>query len=85
MLKPLNDYVVLSFEKEKNTTESGIILSTDNKDDKTFGIVIAVGPKVEGLKADDKVIYKTYSGTKTKVNETEYLIIKQEDILAIYE
>ena len=85
MLKPLNDYVVLSFEKEEEKTKSGIILSTEEKNNQSFGLVVAVGPKVETLKSNDKVIYQTYSGTKTKVDGKEYLLIKQENILAIYE
>ncbi len=85
MLKPLGEYVVLSFEKEEDKTVSGIIISTSEKDKPSMGKVVAVGPKVETLKKDDKVIYESYSGTKTKVEGTEYLIIKQENILAIYE
>ncbi|MBN3489934.1 co-chaperone GroES [Acholeplasma equirhinis] len=85
MLKPLNDYVVLSFEKEEEKTKSGIILSTEEKNNQSFGVVVAVGPKVDNLKTNDKVIYQTYSGTKTKVDGKEYLLIKQEHILAIYE
>jgi chaperonin GroES len=85
MLKPLNEYVVLSFEKEETKTESGIILTTESKDKQAIGRVIAVGPKVHELKPNDKVIYQTYSGTKTKIDNEEYLIIKQENILAIYE
>lgn len=84
MLKPLNDYVVLSFEKEVNETKSGILLSTETKDDQSFGVVEAVGPKVNDLKKGDKVIYKSYSGTKTTLNDVEYLIIKEENILAIF-
>lgn len=85
MLKPLNEYVILTFEKEEETTKSGIILSTKEKDKQSIGIVVAVGPKVETLKPNDKVIYQTYSGTKTTIDDKEYLIIKQEHILAIYE
>ena len=85
MLKPLNEYVVLSFEKEETKTESGIIISTLDKDKPSIGKVVAVGPKVETIKPNDKVIYQTYSGTKTKYDGNDYLIIKQENILAICE
>jgi len=85
MLKPLGEYVVLAFEKEETKTESGIILSTNDKDKPSVGKVIAVGPKVETIKVNDRVVYQTYSGSKVKFDGVEYLIIKQEHILAIYE
>ncbi len=85
MLKPLGEYVVLAFEKEETKTESGIILSTNDKDKPSVGKVIAVGPKVETIKVNDRVVYQTYSGSKFKFDGVEYLIIKQEHILAIYE
>lgn len=84
MLKPLGEYVVLAFEKEETKTESGIILSTNDKDKPSVGKVIAVGPKVETIKVNDRVVYQTYSGSKVKFDGVEYLIIKQEHILAIY-
>lgn len=83
MLKPLEDYVVLSFEKEEKTTKSGIILTTEEKDKPAMGKVLAVGPKVENLKENDQVIYQSYSGTKVKLDGREYLIIQAKNILAI--
>ena len=85
MLKPLSDHVILSYIKEEEKTASGIILTTEVKDKQSMGKVVAIGPKVEDIKVDDKVVYQSYSGTKTKFNDEEYLIIKAEDILAIYE
>lgn len=82
MIKPLADFVVLSFQKEETKTESGIILSTQENDKPAIGIVIAKGPQVETLQENDKVIYQSYSGTKIKLEGTEYLIIKSENILA---
>ncbi|PKK93106.1 MAG: molecular chaperone GroES [Tenericutes bacterium HGW-Tenericutes-6] len=83
MLKPLEDYVVLTMKKEERTTSSGIILTTEEKDKPAIGKVIAIGPKVENLKVDDEVIYQTYSGTKVKLDGQEYLIIQAKNILAI--
>ncbi|HHX76022.1 MAG TPA: co-chaperone GroES [Acholeplasmataceae bacterium] len=85
MLKPLSDHVILSYIKEEEKTASGIILTTEAKEKQSMGKVVAIGPKVEDIKVDDKVVYQSYSGTKTKFNDEEYLIIKAEDILAIYE
>ncbi|MCD8562050.1 MAG: co-chaperone GroES [Acholeplasmataceae bacterium] len=85
MLKPLEDYVVLSLEKEEKTTKSGIILTTEDKDKPAMGKVLALGPKVEQLKQGDHVIYQSYSGTKMKLEGQEYLIIQAKHILAIVE
>ena len=92
MLKPLHDYVVLEKCKEEVKTKSGIILTTgEAKDAPSMGVVVAVGPgKMEdgklvpiGLEKDEKVIYKKYSGTEVKVDDEEYTIVKNGDILAV--
>jgi len=82
MLKPLEDFVALTLEKEENTTASGIILTSEAKDKQAVGKVVAVGPKVEDLKEGDKVIYQTYSGTKVELEQQEYLLIQVKNILA---
>ena len=82
MLTPLENYVVLTVEKEESKTASGIILTTENKDKPAFGKIIAVGPKVEGLKVGDVVVYQTYSGTTVKLEDQDFLVIKAENILA---
>jgi chaperonin GroES len=82
MLKPLEDYVVLSLEKEEKTTQSGIILTTEEKDKPAIGVVESIGPKVDSLEVKDRVIYQTYSGTKVKLEGTEYLVIQVKNILA---
>jgi chaperonin GroES len=82
MLKPFEQYVVLALEKEEKKTASGIILSTDEKDKPAFGKVLATGPKVEGIKVGDQVVYQTYSGTTVKLDGKDYLLIKAENILA---
>ncbi|WP_153369275.1 co-chaperone GroES [Candidatus Phytoplasma sacchari] len=86
-IKPLNDYVVLKCKKIQNKTSEGIILSVEEKKEESVGIVNNLGPKVKEIQINDEVIYKNYSGTKFKdeYENEEYLIIKQEDILAIIE
>jgi chaperonin GroES len=83
MLKPLEDFVVLSLEKEEKTTKSGIILTAEDKDKPAMGKVLAIGPKVEGLSVNDVVIYQSYAGTKVKLENQEYLIIQAKNILAV--
>ncbi len=85
MLKPLFKNVILKKEKvEKETkTASGIILTENNKKP-SYAIVVAIGPDVETeFKINDKVIYKEYSGSNVVVDDEEYVIVEDKDILAI--
>ena len=90
-LVPLGDRVVLKQVEAEETTKSGIVLPGQNKEKPQQAEVIAVGPggMVDGkeikmeVKAGDKVIYSKYSGTEVKMDGTEYIIVKQNDILAI--
>ena len=90
-LKPLGDRVVIKHLEAEEKTQSGIILTGTAKEKPQEAEVIAVGPggvidgkevKME-VAVGDKVIYSKYSGTEVKMDGTEYLIVKQNDILAI--
>lgn len=92
-LKPLGDRVVIKQLEAEETTKSGIILPSQAKEKPQQAEVVAVGPggvidgkeiKME-VKAGDKVIYSKYAGTEVKIDEDEYIIVKQSDILAIVE
>ncbi|MBR6238521.1 MAG: co-chaperone GroES [Lachnospiraceae bacterium] len=90
-LVPLGDRVVLKQLEAEETTKSGIVLPGQNKEKPQQAEVIAVGPggMVDGkevamqVKVGDNVIYSKYSGTDVKLDEEEYIIVKQSDILAI--
>ena len=90
-LVPLGDRVVLKQLIAEETTKSGIVLPGQNKEKPQQAEVLAVGPggMVDGkeskmeVKVGDKVIYSKYSGTEVKIDEEEYIIVKQADILAI--
>ncbi len=90
-LVPLGDRVVLKQLIAEETTKSGIVLPGQNKEKPQQAEVIAVGPGgvVDGkeikmeVKAGDNVIYSKYSGTEVKIDDEEYIICKQSDILAI--
>jgi chaperonin GroES len=90
-LKPLSDRVVLRQLEAEETTKSGIVLPGGAKEKPQQAEVVAVGPGgiVDGkevkmqVKKGDKVIYSKYSGTEVKLDEVEYIIVKQNDILAI--
>ena len=92
-LKPLSDRVVLKMTEVEETTKSGIILSGTSKEKPQVAVVVAVGPgeMVEGtlvpmtVKVGDKVITALYAGSTVKLDGEEYLIVKQDEILAIVE
>jgi chaperonin GroES len=86
-LVPLGDRVVLEQLVAEETTKSGIVLPGQNKEKPQQAKVIAVGPGTEDVKMEvkkgDEVIYSKYSGTEVKIDDKEYIIVKQNDILAV--
>lgn len=92
-LVPLGDKVVLKQLEAEETTKSGIVLPGQAKEKPQQAEVIAVGPGgvIDGkevtmqVKVGDKVIYSKYAGTDVKVAGEEYIILRQDDILAIVE
>lgn len=90
-LVPLGDRVVLKQLEAEETTKSGIVLPGQSKEKPQQAEVIAVGPggMVDGkeikmeVKVGDNVIYSKYSGTEVKLDDVEYIIVRQSDILAI--
>ena len=92
-LVPFGDRVVLKAIMAEETTKSGIVLPGQAKEKPQQAEVVAVGPGglVDGkevtmqVKVGDKVIYAKYSGTEVKLDDEEYTIVKQSDILAVIE
>jgi len=80
-LKPLKDRIVAVVEKPLEKTKSGILLG-DAKEKPAYAVVESVGPEVKDVKKGDKIVYKEYSTTEIKVDDKEYIILKEEDILA---
>lgn len=94
MIKPLNDRVLIKMIEAEETTKSGIILTAASQEKPQIAEVVEIGPggtdedgkKVEmQVKKGDKVITSKYSGTEVKYEGTEYIIVRQSDILAIVE
>ena len=94
MLKPLGDRIIITPTAAEEVTKGGIVLPDTAKEKPREGEVIAVGPgKVQDngikvpmdIKVGDKVIYSRYGGTEVKVGANEYVILRQEDVLAISE
>ena len=88
-LVPLSDRVVLKQLKAEEKTKSGIILASAAQEKPQEAEVVAVGPGTDDVKMEvtvgQKVIYSKYAGTNVKMEEEEYIIVKQSDILAIVE
>ena len=92
-LVPLGDRVVLKQIAAEETTKSGIILPDQAQETPQQAEVVAVGPGgvIDGkevsmqVKKGQKVIYSKYAGTNVKLENEEYIIVKQSDILAVVE
>lgn len=90
-LVPLGDKVVLKQLVAEETTKSGIVIPGQAKEKPQQAEVIAVGPGgiVDGkevtmqVKVGDKVIYSKYAGTEVKLEDEEYIVVKQNDIVAV--
>jgi chaperonin GroES len=94
-LKPLGSRVVIKALEREEMTKSGIVLPDTVKDKPQEGKVLAVGPgdrhpdtgeriKVE-LKEGDRVLFQKYSGTEFKLDDEEYIVLSEKDILALIE
>ena len=93
MIKPLGNRVLIKMKEGEETTKSGIILASSAQEKPQIAEVIEVGPgeKIDGKQQEmhvqkgDNVIVSEYAGTKVKYEGVEYIIVKQDDILAIVE
>ncbi len=92
-IKPLGDRVVVKMQPAEETTKGGIILTNSAKEKPQIAEILAVGPGgvVDGCEVDmfvevgDKVLLNKYAGNEVKIDDEEYIIVRQSDILAIVE
>ncbi len=92
-IKPLADRIVIKMTEADETTKGGLILAAASKEKPQIAEVVAVGPggMVDGEKVDmylkvgDKVLLSKYAGTEVKVDDVEYTILRQSEVLAIVE
>jgi chaperonin GroES len=93
-VKPLHDRILIKRVEEKETVKGGIIIPDTAKEKPQEGEVIAVGggKKTEegkviplDVKAGDRILFGKYSGTEIKIDEQEYLIIREDEVLGIIE
>jgi chaperonin GroES len=81
--KPLKDRVFASYTEELSKTAGGLYIPDSAKEKPQSGKVEAVGDDVKSLKVGDKILFDRYSGSKINIDNIEYLIIKEEDVLGI--
>ena len=81
-LQPLGDYIVATAEEAQTKTASGIYLPETAAEKPKTAKVVAIGPDAKQVKVGDRIIYKTYSTTEIKVEGTEYILVKEEDVIA---
>ena len=92
-IKPLTDRIVVKMEEAEETTKAGIILTNSAKEKPQIAQVVAVGPGgiVDGcdvemlVEVGDRVLLNKYAGTEVKVDDEEFIIVRQSDILAVVE
>ena len=91
-VKPLNDRVLVKRMEEAQVTKGGIVIPETAKEKPIEGVIVAVGPgkmSEQGqrmtlqVKEGDKVLFSKYTGQEIKVDGEEYLMMREEDILAI--
>ena len=83
--KPLKDRVFVSYSEELDKTTGGIYVPDVAKEKPQKGKVQAIGSEVKSVKTGDTILFDKYSGTKISFENTEYLILKEEDILGVFE
>jgi chaperonin GroES len=81
--KPLKDRVFVSYTEEMEKTAGGLYIPDSAKEKPQSGKVEAVGDDVKSLKISDKILFDRYSGSKISIDNVDYLIIKEEDVLGI--
>lgn len=81
-INPLADYVVATAEEAETKTASGLYLPDKTAEKPKIAKVVAVGKEVKHVKVGDRIVYKSYSTTDIKVGNDEYILVKEEDVLA---
>ncbi|OGW27027.1 MAG: co-chaperone GroES [Nitrospirae bacterium GWC2_42_7] len=83
--KPLKDRVFVKYTEEADKTAGGLYIPDSAKEKPQKGVVASVGSEVKEIKVGNTILFDKYSGSKVNLDNNEYLIIKEEDILGIVE
>ncbi len=81
-INPLADWIVAEGLKAEAKTASGLYLPDNVKEKSKIATVLAIGKDVKTLKKGEKIVYKEFTDTKLKIDSTEYILVKEEDVLA---
>lgn len=81
-ISPLADYIVAQSEEAQTKTASGLYLPDSAQEKPKTAKVVAVGPNAKQVKNGDRILYKSYSTTDVKVGSDEFILVKEEDVLA---
>lgn len=85
-IRPLKDRVVIKYSSESmEKTAGGLFVPDVAKEKPQKGTVTAVGSEVKEVKEGNTVLFDQYSGSRIKIDDTEYLVIKEEELLGIVE
>jgi len=82
-LLPLADYVVVEQEAAQSKTASGLYLPEKSAEKPKIAKVLAIGKEVKDVKVGDRVVYGGYTNTEVKIETTEYILVKEENIYAV--
>ncbi|HDF0654528.1 TPA: co-chaperone GroES [Staphylococcus aureus] len=94
MLKPIGNRVIIEKKEQEQTTKSGIVLTDSAKEKSNEGVIVAVGTGrllndgtrvTPEVKEGDRVVFQQYAGTEVKRDNGTYLVLNEEDILAVIE
>jgi chaperonin GroES len=92
-LKPMHDRIIVRRREESNTTPGGLYIPSNSKEKPSEGEVLAVGPgrflpngevKPLDVKTGDRILFSKYSGSEVKIEGEDYLIIREDDVLAVF-
>lgn len=81
-LQPLGDYVVAVNEEAETKTASGLYLPDKAQEKPKTAKVVATGEAVSRVKSGDRIVYKSFTTTEVKIGQQEYILVKEEDVLA---
>ena len=81
-IQPLADYVVAQSEEPETKTASGLYLPEKAAEKPKVAKVLSIGKDVKQIKGGDRIVYKSYSTTEVKMGTDEYILVKEEDVLA---
>lgn len=81
-IQPLADYVVAQAEEAASKTASGLYLPDNAQEKPKIAKVLSVGKDVKQVNSGDRIIYKSYSTTEVKIGTDDYILVKEEDVLA---